>query len=122
VRLLDWGFSRYRPVEAVVKGRAYAYAELGYGRRRLTLVAARLLVPTVRLDRPLVRRLVAADAAELPVSRGQTLGRVQIFQRGRPLGSVPLVASRSVARPGVGGRAGWYARRTLHHMWGLLAP
>jgi D-alanyl-D-alanine carboxypeptidase (penicillin-binding protein 5/6) len=122
VRLLDWGFSRYRPVAAVVKGRAYAYAELGYGRKRLTLVAARALVPTVRVDRPLVRRLVAADAAELPVSRGQTLGRVQIFQRGRPLGSVPLVASRSAARPGVGGRAGWYARRTLHHMWGLLTP
>jgi serine-type D-Ala-D-Ala carboxypeptidase (penicillin-binding protein 5/6) len=122
VRLLDWGFSRYRPVQAVVKGRAYAYAELGYGRRRLTLVAARPLVPTVRVDHPLVRRLVAADAAELPVSRGQTLGRVQILQRGRPLGSVPLVASRSVARPGIGGRAGWYARRTLHHMWGLVTP
>ena len=122
VRLLDWGFSRYRPVAAVVKGRAYAYAELGYGRKRLTLVAARSLVPTVRVDRPLVRRLVAADAAELPVSRGQTLGRVQIFQRGRPLGSVPLVASRSVERPGIGGRAGWYARRTLHHMWGLVTP
>jgi D-alanyl-D-alanine carboxypeptidase (penicillin-binding protein 5/6) len=121
-RLLDWGFSRYRPVAAVVQGRAYAYAELGYGRKRLTLVAARSLVPTVRVDRPLVWRLVAADAAELPVSRGQTLGRVQIFQRGRPLGSVPLVASRSVARPGVGGRAGWYARRTLHHMWGLVTP
>lgn len=122
VRLLDWGFSRYRPVDAVVKGRVYAYAELGYGRKRLRLVAARSLVPTVRVDRPLVRRLVAADAAELPVSRGQTLGRVQIFQRGRQLGSVPLVASRSVTRPGVGGRVGWYARRTLHHMRGLLTP
>ncbi|HEY2938385.1 MAG TPA: D-alanyl-D-alanine carboxypeptidase family protein [Gaiellaceae bacterium] len=122
VRLLDWGFSRYRPVDAVVKGRVYAYAELGYGRRRLALVAARSLAPTVRVDLPLVRRLVAAEAAELPVSRGQTLGRVQIFQRGRLLGSVPLVASRSVEQPGVGGRAGWYARRTLHHMWGLLTP
>jgi D-alanyl-D-alanine carboxypeptidase len=122
VRLLDWGFSRYRPVDAVAKGHAYASAELGYGRKRLTLVAARSLVPTVRVDRPLVRRLVAADAAKLPVSRGQALGQVQIFQRGRLLGSAPLVASRAVARPGIGARAGWYARRTLHHMWGLLTP
>jgi len=122
VGLLEWGFSRYRSVDAVVKGRAYAFAELGYGRERLTLVAARSLVPTVRVDRSLVRRLVAADAAELPVSRGQTLGRVQIYQRGRLLGSVPLVANGTVSRPGVGGRVGWYARRTLHHMWGLLTP
>jgi len=122
VRLLDWGFSRYRPVAAVVKVRAYSYAGLGYGRDRLALVAAGSLVPTVRVDRPLVRRLVAADAAELPVSRGQTLGRVQIYQRGRLLGSVPLVASRSVSRPDLSGRVGWYARRTLHHMRELLTP
>jgi D-alanyl-D-alanine carboxypeptidase (penicillin-binding protein 5/6) len=122
VRLLDWGFSQYRPVRAVVKGRLYAYAELGYGRKALALVAARSLVPTVRVDHPLVRRLVAADAATLPVSEGQALGRVQIFQRGRLLGSVPLVAERDVSKPGIGGRAGWYAKRTLHHMWGLLTP
>ena len=120
-RLLDWGFSRYRPVAAVVKGRAYAHAELGYGRKPVALVAAQSLVPAVRVDRPLVRRVVAADAARLPVSRGQSLGRVQIYQRGRLLGSVSLVASRSVARPGIGGRAGWYARRTLHHMWGWVS-
>jgi D-alanyl-D-alanine carboxypeptidase (penicillin-binding protein 5/6) len=122
VRLLDWGFSRYRPVRAVVEGRAYAYAELGYGRKPLALVAARSLTPTVRVDHPLVRRLVAADAAALPVSEGQSLGHVQIVQHGRLLGTVPLVASRAVARPGVGGRVGWYARRTLHHMWGLFTP
>ena len=122
VRLLDWGFSHYRPVRAVVKGRPYAYGELGYGRKPLALVAARSLVPTVRVDRQLVRRLVAADAATLPVSRGQSLGQVQIYQHGRLLGSVPLVAGRSVSRPGVAGRVGWYARRTLHHMWGLLTP
>ena len=122
VRLLDWGFSRYRPVRAVVKGRAYAYAEVGYGRKRLALVAAHSLTPTVRIERPLVRRLVAADAAALPVSEGQSLGRVQISQHGRLLGTVPLVASRAVSRPGVAGRVGWYAARTLHDMWGLLTP
>src|ERR671935_250367 len=116
VRLLDWGFSRYRPVRAVVKGGAYAYAEVGYGRKPVALIASRSLTPTVRIDGPLVRRLVAADAAALPVSEGQSLGQVQIRQHGRLLGTVPLVASRPVARPGIGGRVGWYARRTLHHM------
>src|SRR3954454_12711261 len=115
--LLDWGFSRYRPAAVVVRGRAYAQAELAYGRKPLTLVAARSLMPTVRVDHPLVRRVVAATVVELPVRRGQALGEVRVYQRGRLVGVTQLVAGRSVARPGIGGRAGWYAWRTLHHMW-----
>ncbi|MDQ2911262.1 MAG: D-alanyl-D-alanine carboxypeptidase [Actinomycetota bacterium] len=118
--LLDWGFSRYRPAAVVEQGRPYAQAALGYGRKRLELVAARSLVPQVRVDHRLVRRVVAATVVELPVSRGQTLGQVLVYQRGRLIGRVPLVASRSVARPGLAGRAGWYAGRTLHHMWGWV--
>ena len=116
--LLDWGFSRYRRAEIVVRGRAYAQAELGYGRKPVALVAAGSLAPAVRVGFPLVRRVVAADAAELPVARGHTLGEIRVYQRGRLLGRVPLVASRSVTRPALGGRVGWYARRTLHHMGG----
>jgi serine-type D-Ala-D-Ala carboxypeptidase (penicillin-binding protein 5/6) len=116
--LLDWGFSRYRPAAVVVRGRAYAEAELPYGRKPVALVAARSLAPSVRVGFPLVRRVVAADVAELPVSRGQTLGQVQLYQRGRLVSVAPLVASRSVASPGLGGRAGWYATRTLHHVTG----
>jgi tRNA-splicing ligase RtcB len=117
-RLLDWGFSRYRTAALAVKGRAYARAEVGYGRSPVSLVAAGSLAPSARVDLPLVLRVVAADAAELPVTRGQTLGRVELYQRGRLLGRVPLVAARSASRPGLWGRVGWYARRTLHHVGG----
>ena len=120
-QLLDWGFARYRPAALVVKGRAYASAELGYGREPVPLVASGSLMPSVRVNVPFVRRVVAADAADLPVTRGQTLGRVQVFQQGRLLGSVPLVASRSVERPGLAGRAGWYAARTLDHLGGWFS-
>jgi len=118
--LLDWGFAQYRPAPLVLKGRAYARAELGYGRKPVALVAAGSLTPSVRVGLPLVQRIVAADAADLPVTRGQTLGEVQLLQRGRLIGAVPLVAARSVKGPGFAGRAGWYARRTLHHMWGWI--
>ncbi|MDX6506591.1 MAG: hypothetical protein QOG06_1235 [Gaiellaceae bacterium] len=121
VKLLDWGFSRYRRAAMVVKGREYARAELGYGRKGVALVAARSLAPAVRVDFPLVRRVIAADAAVLPVSRGQTLGHVELYQRNRLVGTAPLVAARSVGRPGMVGRAGWYARRTLHHMAGWFS-
>ena len=119
--LLDWGFSRYRSAAVVVRGRTYAEAELPYGREPVALVAARSLAPSVRVGFPLVRRVVAADVAELPVSRGQTLGQVQLYQRGRLIAVAPLVASRSVGSPGVGGRAGWYATRTLHHVAGWFS-
>jgi hypothetical protein len=52
------------------------------------------------------------------VSRGQTLGRVLVYQRGRLVGRTRLIAARSVPRPGLAGRAGWYATRTLDHMGG----
>jgi D-alanyl-D-alanine carboxypeptidase (penicillin-binding protein 5/6) len=120
-RLLDWGFSRYRPAALVAKGAEYGRAEVGYGHEPVALVAAASLTPWLRVDYPVVRRVVAADAAELPVSRGQSLGQVRVYQRGRLVGVVPLVASRSVGRPGLAGRAGWYGRRTLHHVVGWFS-
>jgi hypothetical protein len=61
------------------------------------------------------------DAPDLPVSRGQPLGEVRVYQRGKLVGAVPLVASRAVTRPGLAGRVGWYATRTLHHMGGWFS-
>ncbi len=120
VKLLDWGFSQFVQVAAVRKGATYATAEVGYGRRPVALVATRSLAPMARVGEPLVRRVVALDAAALPVSRGQSLGHVQIYQRGRLIAVAPLVAARSVGRPGLGGRVTWYGTRTLHHMWGWV--
>ena len=65
-----------------------------------------------------VQRCIAAGSARLPVTKGQRLGEVRVYQRGRLVGSVPLVASRSVARPGLAGRVRWYATRTLEHVGG----
>jgi len=105
----------------VVRGRAYAEAELAYGRKPLALVAARSLMPTVRVDHPLVRRVLAATVVELPVRQGEALGEIRVYQRGRLVGVTQLVAGRSATRPGIAGRTGWYAGRTLHHMWGWVS-
>ena len=120
VKLLNWGFSQYVAAAAARKGATYAEADVGYGRKPVALVATRSLTPTARVDEPLVRRVVTLDAAALPVSRGQSLGQVRIYQRGRLIAVAPLVAARSVGRPGLPGRVAWYATRTLHHMWGWI--
>jgi D-alanyl-D-alanine carboxypeptidase (penicillin-binding protein 5/6) len=120
VKLLDWGFSRYVAVVPVVKGNAYATALLGYGRRPLELVAATTPRLTVPVSSLLVRRVVFPDVVSLPVAEGQSVGQIRVYQGGRLLAAVPLVASRSSSRPGVAGRVGWYTTRTLHHMWGWV--
>jgi len=120
-QLLDWGFSRYVVARPVVKGRDYAEAKVAYGRSPLKLVAAASLAAPFRAGRPVVQRVVFPDVVSLPVSRGQSLGQVRVYQRGRLVGVVPLVASRSVERPGLAGRVGWYATRTLHHMAGWFS-
>jgi len=118
-RLLAWGVSRYRRV-TLVRRTVYASVALGYGRPSVPLLASAPLRTLVHAGRPLVRRVVAAAAVSLPVHRGEQLGRVEVWQEGKLLGSRPLLAARSVQRPGLGGRIGWYASRTMHDLWGLL--
>ena len=120
--LLAYGLAQYRQVDAVAAGRAYASAALPYGRSALPLVARSRLHAVVRVGQPLVERVTAPVALSLPVSRGQVVGRVEVWSRGRLLGSRPLVAARSVSQPGLTGRVGWYARRTVHHVADLLSP
>jgi D-alanyl-D-alanine carboxypeptidase (penicillin-binding protein 5/6) len=120
--LLAYGVNQYRRVDAVAPGRGYARVRLPYGRAPLRLVALAPLQAVVRVDRPLTERVVAPTAAPLPIRRGQVLGHVQVWDGDRLLGSRALVASRSVGKPGVAGRVGWYARRTVHNVLGLVTP
>jgi hypothetical protein len=68
-----------------------------------------------------VERVIAPTAVSLPVVQGQRLGRVEIWNGRTLLGTRPLIAARSVPRPGFGGRLRWYATRTGHHLLGLFS-
>jgi D-alanyl-D-alanine carboxypeptidase (penicillin-binding protein 5/6) len=114
--LLRWGISRYRSVWLVPRGRVYLRASVGYGKGSVPIVAAREVARTVRIDEPLVERIVARTALELPVERGQRVGEVRVYSGRRLVARQPLIAERSVAKPGFGGRAGFYAGRTLTHV------
>ena len=118
--LLIWGLAQFRVVPVIQAGRTYATAALPYGKHALELVAAKPLTGVARLGRPLTEKVVAASAVSLPVQQGTVLGRVQIWEDGRLRGSSDLVASRTVNKPGLGSRLGWYAGRTFHHLRGLL--
>ena len=114
--LLRWGISRYRPVWLVPPGRVYLQASVGYGKGRVPIVAARQVARAVRIDKPLVERVVSPAALGLPVELGQRVGEVRVYSGRKLVARQPLIADRSVAKPGLGGRAGFYAGRTLTHM------
>jgi D-alanyl-D-alanine carboxypeptidase (penicillin-binding protein 5/6) len=114
--LLRWGISRYRPVWVVRPGRIYVRASVGYGKKPVPLVAKHGFARPVRVDRPLVERVVAPAVLDLPVNAGQRVGEVRVYSGRRLVARRALVAGRSVARPGFGGRLGFYAGRTFSHL------
>jgi D-alanyl-D-alanine carboxypeptidase (penicillin-binding protein 5/6) len=118
--LLIWGLAQFRTVPVIQAGRAYATAQVPYGKQPLELVAAKPLNAVARLGRPLTEKVVAASAVALPVRAGAVLGRVEIWDAGKLRGSSALVASRTINKPGLGSRLGWYAGRTLHHLGGIF--
>src|SRR5437588_1543597 len=119
-RLLAWGVSQYRTLTLVAR-QPYAWASAPYGLRPLSLVAGKPLVRVVRVGRPIVERIVAPTAVALPVSRGEQLGRVEIWAGKTRLGTRPLLAARAVPRPGLGARLRWDRTRTVHHLAGILS-
>jgi D-alanyl-D-alanine carboxypeptidase (penicillin-binding protein 5/6) len=114
--LLRWAVSRYRQAWVVQRQRVYLRASVGYGKDDLPIVAARGAAAAVRVDRPLVERVVAPGALSLPVTRGQRVGEVRVYSGKRLVARRALIAQRSVARPGLGGRVGFYVSRTFHHI------
>ena len=118
--LLRWALSRYRRIPVLTPGQVYAKVKVGYGRSPVGLVPAQGLVRSVRIDQPIVQRVVASAAAPLPVMRGERLGEIRVYQGPRLLARKPLLAGRTVRRPGALGRAGFYARRTFDNMWGWV--
>jgi D-alanyl-D-alanine carboxypeptidase (penicillin-binding protein 5/6) len=114
--LLRWGIGGYRPVWVIQPSRVYASAAVGYGKAAVPLVASHGSVARVRVDKPLVERVVAPATLPLPVHRGQWVGYVRVYSGKREVAFRPLVATRSASRPGFGGRLGFYTKRTLSHI------
>jgi serine-type D-Ala-D-Ala carboxypeptidase (penicillin-binding protein 5/6) len=119
--LLAWGLSRYRTVDLVTPRRVYATATAPYGRHALALVVAHPLRRVVRVDRTLVEQVVAPSVISLPVRKGEALGEVRILDRGRVVARRPLVASRTIAKPGLVGRSEWYLGQAAHHVWSWVS-
>lgn len=117
-RLLRFGLSRYRAGSVVSQERVYARASTQWDRGPVELVAERPVMRSVRLGAVLVERVIAPRVVALPVARGQALGEVRIYSGRRLLARSPLVARKAISRPGLAGRAEWYAERVAENIAG----
>ena len=90
--------------------------------RACALVAAKPALRVVRVERPLVERVVAPVAVELPGPAGPARSaRCEVLDRGAS--SSPVAARRAAKRSRAGrhsARVGCYAGRTLHHLRGFV--
>ncbi len=118
--LLEYGLARYRRVAAVDPGRVYGEAETGYGRAPVQLVARRAILRTIHEGTPLVERVVAPSAVDLPIREGQPLGSIEVYAGDELVAASSLVAASDVSEPGLVGKVAWYARRTVHHLRELV--
>ena len=119
--LMTWGLSRFRVVPIVSAGREYARPETSYDHGSLALVAPRSIQRAVLVRRPLVERIVAPEGVDLPVRKGEALGEVRVYDRGRLIARSPLVAARSIDEPSAVDRATWHVGRAAHNIKGWFS-
>lgn len=104
-RLLDYGFSRFRPLELAHAGEELAALELPGARRLVVGVVPHALFGVVPRGEVPVRRVVVSSRLAVPLRRGTPIGQVRFYVGGRLLAASPLVAAGDVgpssALPGV---------------------
>ncbi len=119
--LLRFGLDSYRTATVVDTGRTYATIPVGWGKAPVRAVAPRAIVRPASTERPLTERVVVPSVASLPVVAGQRLGTVVVTDGSRVVARSPLVAATSRNAPDATGKAWWVARRTVHHLVGLVS-
>ena len=119
--LMTWGLARFRVVPVISAGREYAEVETAYDHGSVGLVAPRSVRRAVLVRRPLTEKIVASRGVQLPVRKGQQLGEVRVYDRGRMIARSPLVAARSVDEPNMLERAAWHVGQAAHEMWSWVS-
>jgi serine-type D-Ala-D-Ala carboxypeptidase (penicillin-binding protein 5/6) len=109
IRLLDYGFSRYRRRVPIRAGQELAAPAIRYSGGELPLRAARTVAAGVRRDQRLSVSVRSPAEVEGPIRRGAALGRATVFVDGLRAASAPLRAGRAIPRASTLDRARSFA-------------
>jgi serine-type D-Ala-D-Ala carboxypeptidase (penicillin-binding protein 5/6) len=121
LRLLEYGFSKFRRRTPVRAGQVLARPSIEYAAGRLALRAARSVSVGTRRGQRVEVAVYAPAEIEGPVGRGAVIGRAVVSVGGMRAATVPLRAGRAVpeagalerARSFVEGNPGWIALALL---------
>src|SRR4051794_4669550 len=116
IALYDWAYKRFQRIRAVVKGRVLATVPIrDRNGAQLQLLAGRTVRRIVlrghRHDVKLATHV--PDSVAGPIRPGQHLGRLEVRQSGRLVGTVPLVAATRVPAAGIAQKTKTWAARPL---------
>lgn len=96
LKLLDYGFSLYRPEQPISAGDELADPELDWREDRLSLIAKRAIPVSIREGQQVETEVDAPDEVSGDVAAGEALGRATVTVDGRIAGATPLVAAEAV--------------------------
>jgi D-alanyl-D-alanine carboxypeptidase (penicillin-binding protein 5/6) len=113
LRLLQYGFSLYHPVQPVRQGEQLADPRLDWRHDHLSLVAGRALAINVRQGQNVATRVSAPGEVSGPVAKGQRLGRVTVTVDGKVAAASPLVAASAVGAASTLDKVVWTAQNPL---------
>jgi serine-type D-Ala-D-Ala carboxypeptidase (penicillin-binding protein 5/6) len=113
LKLLQYGFSLYHPVEEVSQGEQLADPRLDWRHDHLELVAQRALPVNAREGQSVATQVSAPDEVSGPVEKGQGLGRVTVTVDGKVAAASPLVAAHAVDAATTLDKVVWTAQNPL---------
>ena len=110
LKLMRYGFGRYRSVRAVTKGQRFATLEVEGRDSKVSLIGSRSVDVVMRSgERPTT--ILSGLPARLtgPLAKGARVGEVIVLRRGKSVERVPLVTATAVAAPSLLATAGGLA-------------
>jgi serine-type D-Ala-D-Ala carboxypeptidase (penicillin-binding protein 5/6) len=110
LKLLQYGFSLYHPVQPVRRGAELADPQVDWRNDHLSLVAQRSLPVNVRQGQRVTTQVTAPDEVSGPVEEGERLGRVTVSVDGRVAAASPLVAAEAVGAASTLDKVLWTAQ------------
>jgi hypothetical protein len=87
---------------------------------KLDLVTSGAVTASLRIGAKITAKVTAPGSVELPVSRGQIFGEVQVAADGHAVGARRLVAATSYAKVGLVSKVGYQLHRAWHWLTSRL--
>ena len=119
--LLDWGFGHYGRLQVISRNEPYAQVAVPFSDDEIALVSDVRVRATVPLDHTLVEKVAAPESLDLPVSQGDPVGEIMVYDGDQVVARHPLVSSETVGEPSLPARVRWYAGRALDEAGDMLS-